>query len=333
VRVLVTGAAGYLGEHVALAFREAGHDVTAMVRQPKQATVLDALGIRTCLGDLERPESWNAALEGQEGMVHLAGAVKAWSRDHDAFRRVNVVRTLDLVERASQTGIPRILVTSSLFVLGPSPSGEVLDETAVSRPRASLLDANDYVRTKREAAEGLWKLQRNGHRVMLVYPSVLLGPGQRSEGNHTARVLSDVGAARLPGLIGNGDQVWNLVAVKDAARGHVAALERGRPGDGYFLGGENWTQRRLVDRAAHYFGVRAPLRPLGRALPLTVAAVSELWARATGGRPKLTRGEVRLYDTNWAFTSAKAERELGYAHENLEPVLEQTVHWLRASGI
>ena len=333
MKVLITGAAGYLGEHVALACREAGHEVTAMVRQPRQGIDLETMGLQTFLGDLEQPESWMPALEGKDAVVHLAGAVRAWARDRDDFRRVNVRGTLRLVERATEVGISRILVTSSLFVLGPSPTGDVQDETAARRPPAPLLDANDYVRTKREAAERLWKLQEAGHRLMMVYPSVLLGPGQRSPGNHTARVLADVGASRLPGLIGDGNQVWNLVSVKDAARGHVAVLERGRSGEGYLLGGENWTQRRLVERAAHYFGVGAPLRPLGRALPMTVATLSELWARVSGQEPKLTRGEVRLYDANWAFSSAKAERELGYEHEDLEHVLEQTVAWLRAAGI
>ena len=329
MKVLVTGAAGYLGEHVARAFREAGHDVTAMVRQPKQLT---GSGYRVVPGDLERPESWSAALEGQDALVNVAGAVSAWSSDPDVFRRVNVEGTLALVSRAREAGINRILLTSSLFALGPTPDGDVLDERAGERARSPLLAANGYVRTKRESAERVWTLQKQGHPVMMVYPSVLLGPGRRSHGNHTASVLSDVGHSRLPGLIGNGEQVWNLVGVNDAARGHVTVLETGRPGENYLLGGENWTQRTLVERAARTFGVKPPLRRLGRTLPLLGASLYELASRITHREPKLTRGEVKLYDANWAFTSAKAERELGYTHESVEAVLTRTVRWLEESN-
>ena len=329
MKVLVTGAAGYLGEHVARAFREAGHDVTAMVRQPKQLT---ESGYRVVAGDLERPESWSAALEGQDALVNVAGAVSAWSSDPDLFRRVNVDGTLALVSRAQEAGIHRILLTSSLFALGPTPDGDVLDERAGERARSPLLAANGYVRTKRESAERVWALQKQGQPVMMVYPSVLLGPGRRSHGNHTASVLSDVGHSRLPGLIGNGEQVWNLVGVNVAALGHVTVLEKGRPGENYLLGGENWTQRTLVERAARAFGVKPPLRRLGRALPLLGASLYELASRITHREPKLTRGEVKLYDANWAFTSAKAEHELGYTHESVDAVLTRTVRWLKESN-
>jgi len=333
VNVLVTGAAGYLGEQVALAFRDRGHAVTAFVRKPEQAEQLNRLHVRTVLGDLERADTWPAAFEGQEAVVTTAGTVQAWGADRDTFRRVNVEATLAIVEAAPAAGMTRILVTSSLFALGPTPPHAVLDETARDRPRSPLMNANDYMRTKRDAAERLWALQRSGHPVMLVYPSVLIGPGQRSRGNHTARVLTDVGRSRLPGLIGDGEQVWNLVSVRDAAHGHVSALERGRPGEDYFLGGENWTERRLIEQAARLFGVKAPLRKLGRSVPLAAATMYELVARVTGKEPRLTRGEVKAYDANWAFTSAKAERDLGYTHAPLEPLLAETVTWLRSVGL
>ena len=332
MKILVTGATGYLGNHVARTFRSASHEVAAMVRTAAGRAEFEAEGIEVRPGDLERQESWPAVLEGVDALVHCASLVASWSRDPAAFHRVNVEATVALVEAARASGIRRIVVTGSLFALGPSGPDECLDEHAVESPPAPLLSANEYVRTKAVAARRLRDLQRRGHPVMVVHPTILLGPGKRTEGNHVAGVLADMLAGRFPGLVGNGEQSWNLVPVEDAARGHLLAVERGRPGESYILGGENWTQRRLVERAATHLGVKAPLRRLGRAFPLAVAGTAEGWARLTGRSPFLTRGEVRLYDASWAFTSAKAAEELGYAPGDVDAALARTAAWIRAGG-
>ena len=330
MNVLLTGASGYLGEHVARALRAAGHTVVALVRRPGQAAELEAMGIEARPGDMERPDSWTRALAGCEALVHCAGLVHSFGHNREAFTRVNVDGTLALVDRARAAGMARIVVTSSLFALGPARAGALRDESAADEPPSPLHSANDYVRTKALASAKLRAMQREGHPVVVVYPTVLLGPGRRTRGNHTARVLADVAAGRLPGLVGDGEQVWNLVPVADAARGHVLALERGRPGEGYILGGENWTQRQLVERAALLFGVKPPLRRLGRAVPLAVGAMAELWARLSGKEPFLTLGEVRLYDAHWAVSCEKARVELGYEAGDVETTLAHTVDWLRA---
>jgi nucleoside-diphosphate-sugar epimerase len=185
------------------------------------------------------------------------------------------------------------------------------------------------VRTKAIAARRVRDRQRKGSPAILLFPTVLIGPGALTQGNHTAHVLSDVGHKRFPGLVGNGRQVWNLAPVERVARGFVLALERGTPGANYILGGEDWTQRELVERAARAFGVNAPTRRLGRALPLAVARGSEWWSALRGTPPYLTRGEVLLYDCNWAFSSDRARRELGYEPGGVQEALESTVAWLR----
>jgi dihydroflavonol-4-reductase len=142
-------------------------------------------------------------------------------------------------------------------------------------------------------------------------------------------VLADVGRKRFAGLVGDGRQVWNLARVDRVASGFVQVLEKGTPGQNYILGGENWTQRELVERAARAFGVKPPTRRLGRALPLAVARGSAWWSALRGTPPFLTRGEVLLYDCNWEFTSERARRDLGYEPEGVQEALESTVAWLR----
>lgn len=333
MNVFLTGGTGYLGEHLVRRLAAAGHRVRVLVRDPVRAAYLAAHpGVELVPGDVTRSDSWREALAEADALVHAAGVVASWARDPSNFDAVNVRATLDLVDAARERGTPRILVTGSLFALGPSDPGTVADESRVGGSRPALTRANDYVRTKRLAAEALWERQRQGHPVTVAFPTILLGPGRRTAGNHTALVIEDIRRRRFPGLVGNGKQVWNLVPVESVAEGFRLLLEAGPTGENYILGGENWTQEQFVDRAAAHCGVPVTRRRMGTALPLVLAAAAEAWAALTGRAPFLTRGAVRLYDADWAFTSAKAEAAFGYRAEPVDAALARTVTWLQAGG-
>jgi len=329
MKVLLTGGTGYLGEHLLRALSGAGHEVRALVRDAGAARHLQLPGVSLVPGDVTEAATWLPALPGADAVVHAAGLVLSWARDRSRFEAVNVQATLALVDAARDAGIPRILATGSLFALGPSGPGEVADESRVGAPRPPLTEANEYVFTKRRAAEALWERQRGGHPVTVAYPTILLGPGRRTAGNHTALVIDDIRRRRFPGMVGDGRQVWNLVAVEQVAEGYLRLLERWVEGENYILGGENWTQEQFVTRAAAPCGVPNPRRRLGTALPLALAAAAEGWAALTGRPPFLTRGAVRLYDANWAFDSAKAQAAFGYRPGDVDAAVARTVTWLQ----
>jgi farnesol dehydrogenase len=198
----------------------------------------------------------------------------------------------------------------------------------VEVPCPGWLRASPYAWSKAEAARRLCDQQAAGYPLILLFPTVLLGPGALTAGNHTTRILIDIAKGRLPGMIGDGEQVWNLVPVRLAARGHVLALESGEVGQNFILGGEHWTQRQFVEAAADRLGVTPPSRLLGTAGPLALARVLGLWARITGHTPKLTPGEILLYDKHWILTSDKARRELEYQPAGVEMALEETAAWV-----
>jgi nucleoside-diphosphate-sugar epimerase len=329
MKVFLTGGTGYLGEHVARALVRGGHAVSALVRGSGGGAALMDVGAEVVVGDLLEPSAWAGTLGRVEAVVHAAGLVEGWGPRPELFDRINVQATLDLVDRARSAGIERILVAGSLFALGPGDPRAPKDERSVAETAPPLLRANDYVRSKSQIARELWRRQMDGDPTMVLFPTILLGPGRLTAGNHTAQVLSDVGRGRFPGFIGAGEQVWDLVPVSRVAEGFRLALEKGRPGENYVLGGEHWTQRRLVQRAAELFGIDPPTRRLGTRLPMLVGAMAEVWASVTGRAPVLTRAAVRLYDADWVFTSAKAERELGYERGSLDEAVQETVRWLR----
>jgi farnesol dehydrogenase len=328
VKVFLTGGTGYLGGHIAASLREAGHEVVALARSPRRAKELRALGADVVEGDLLAPDAWVEALQGCEAAIHSAARVQSWSREPAAFHRVNVEAAIGFVERARHAGLDRILVTSSLFALGPSRPGAYRDERAVEAPPPDWMRASAYAWSKAESARRLCDLQAAGYPIILLFPTVLLGPGALTAGNHTTRVLMDIARGRLPGMVGDGEQVWNLVPARLAARGHVLALESGEVGQNYILGGEHWTQRQFVETAADRLGVTPPSRLLGTAGPLFLARALELWARVSGRAPKLTRGEILLYDKHWVLTSDKARRELEYQPAGVDMALEETAAWV-----
>lgn len=327
--VFLTGGTGYLGNHVARALLAAGHAVAVLARTPERAADLAALGADVVPGDLVEPAAWSSRLEGAEALVHVAAMVESWSRRRDQFDRTNVQGTLDLVDGARAAGVKRIVVAGSLFALGPSEPGRPRDETNLAGPLAPLLAATDYTRTKALMCRELWRRQQAGDPVILLLPAILVGPGKRTQGNYLAGVLDQVRRRRLPGLIGDGEQRWNLVPAASAAQGFRLALESGTAGESYVLGGEVWTQRRIVERGAELFGVPAPTRRLGTGFPLAVGALAELGSAVTGRPPVLTRGAVRMYNVNWEVSSAKAEHELGYRAASVDDAIRDTVNALR----
>ena len=329
MRVFLTGGTGYLGGRVARALLDAGHEVVALTRSPERAASLLGCGASLVEGELGQPGDWTEGLTGADAVVHTAAMVEAWGPPPEDFDRVNVAGTLDLLDRARQAKVERVVLTSSLFALGSSPDGAPRDESALDEEPDPLADANDYVRTKTAISRRIRERQRRGGRVIMAIPTILIGPGALTAGNHTARVFADIGRRRFPGLVGDGSQIWNLAPVDAVAQGYLRILEKGVPGQNYILGGEDWTQARLVARAAGIFGVKPPLRRLGRAIPLTVATLAEGWAAVSGRPPILTRGSVRLYDAHWSFTSEKARRELGYEPGSVDETLRETVSWLR----
>ena len=160
MRIFMTGATGYLGGRTARALLEAGHEVTALVRDRRRAASLVGCGARIVEGELLDPGDWTERLEGSEGLVHAAAMVESWGPRPEMFDRLNVIATLDLLDRARAAGVGRVVVVSSLFALGPSPDGTPRDESALDGEPGPLGRSNDYVRTKSEAARRVRRRQR-----------------------------------------------------------------------------------------------------------------------------------------------------------------------------
>jgi nucleoside-diphosphate-sugar epimerase len=170
-----------------------------------------------------------------------------------------------------------------------------------------------------------------GRDVVLLYPGVVYGPGDRTAGNIVVNMIADHLRGRFPGVIGPGDRRWSYSFVDDVAAGHVDALEKGRAGERYLLAGDNVDMNGFFAQLAETSGVAAPRLHIPYAAATALGGMLWAWAELTGAEPLLTHEVVGVFREHWAYTSAKAQRDLGYRTTPLRDGLVRTLDWLRSA--
>jgi farnesol dehydrogenase len=326
MRVLLTGATGFLGRHVAGALHARGHELRFLVRRLAAASGLPRGEVAQ--GDVTDAAAFARAAEGCAAVVHAAALVRTWEPEPERFDAVNVGGLRNALAAADAAGA-RLVYTSSFMAVGPA-GPEPADESRV-HPGKGL--RNDYERTKAEADRLAREAAAAGRDVVILYPGVIYGPGELTDGNIIVKMIRDHLRGRLPGMLGPGDRLWSYAFVDDVAAGHAAALERGLPGERYFLCGENATLDGLFARLSEVSGVAPPRVHVPFAAASAIGFLAFLWAELSGHAPQFTHREVAVFREHWAYSSAKAERELGYAPTPLREGLRRTVGWLRESGL
>ena len=323
MKLLVTGATGFLGGRIVEKLISSGHTVRALVREPRAPNG----GAETIEGDVRNGEAVLRAARGCDAIVHAAALVRMWVPDRREFERVNV-GGFDAAADAAERLSARLLYVSSFLALGPS-DGTLLDETARGEASGGY---NDYQRTKVEADQRARARANAGQDIVRVYPGVVFGPGRLTAGNHVVRLFLDHARGKLPGILGRGDLRQCFAFVDDVVTGVVLALERAQRGTGYVLGGENRTALELFRAFARVSGVAEPRRRIPFAIASLVGRISRWRADQFGTEPALTDEVVRIYRHEWAYSSASAERDLGYRITPFEEAIGRTVAWLRSTG-
>jgi dihydroflavonol-4-reductase len=278
--VLVTGASGFLGSAIAAALRTLGHAVRTLVRPSSPRTNLDPRNsVRA--GDLRDRASLAAALSGVRFLFHAAADYRLWARNPDEIHRNNVEGTRLIMEEALRAGVERIVYTSSVATLKLAPGGAATEDHPLAEEEA----IGAYKRSK-VAAERLVEamVRRDGLPAVIVNPSTPIGP-RVVRPTPTGRIIIEAASGRMPAFVDTG---LNLAHVDDIASGHVAALDRGRIGDRYILGGENVLLADMLADIARLVGRRPPTLKLPRALIYPIAYGAEFAAKVSGREPFVT---------------------------------------------
>jgi farnesol dehydrogenase len=323
--ILLTGATGYLGSQIARELMARREPFRVFVRDASRLGFDPSAAIcEVAVGDLRDFSALTSALRGVDSVIHTAALVKMWVRDRRDFWRVNVEGLQNLLQAASNSGVKRVVYTSSFLALGPSADGNAGEELRNQGPYR-----NEYEATKAQALEWLRGEGLRRFPVVVLLPGVIYGPGPGTEGNLVSRMIEQYLAGKFPGLLGSGQQRWSFAFNADVVAGHLAALERGQLGEEYVLAGDNRSLNDFFRVLGELSGIRRPVRHLPFVAGKMLGAVELARAKLFGHTPRLTPGVAEVFKHDWVYSSAKAERELGYQVTPLEEGLRKTIDSLR----
>ena len=334
MRAFVTGATGFLGSHVARALAAQGAELRLLARPTSDLRNIADLNAERALGDLRDPGSIEKALAGCEVVFHVAADYRLWVRDPDEMYRSNVEGTRTLLEAARKQGVRRVVYTSSVATMGFGANGRVRGIadghlTNEGSPVALADMIGHYKRSKFMAEQVAFQAAKSGIDVVIVNPTTPIGE-RDVKPTPTGRIVLDFLKRKFPAYVETG---LNLVDATECAHGHIQALEKGKSGERYILGGENLTLKQILDRLAAITRLKSPTVKLPYVFAFATGVVDEMvTGRLLGREPRATIDAVRMGRKMMFVSSAKAERELGWRVIPVDAALRRSVEWFRANG-
>jgi dihydroflavonol-4-reductase len=326
MKAFVTGATGFLGSHVARVLGEQGADLRLLVRSTSNLRNLEGIQAETATGDLRDSSSLEKGMSGCDTVFHVAADYRLWVRDPAEMYRSNVDGTKAILDAARKHGVRRVVYTSSVATVGFTGNGHPADEDSP----VSLADMiGPYKRSKFMAEQLAMEAGGSGMQVVVVNPTTPVGE-QDVKPTPTGRIVVDFLKRRFPAYVETG---LNLVDVRECALGHVVALEKGRPGERYILGGENLTLKQILDKLGEISGLPSPKVKLPYVFAFATGIVDEaITGRLLHREPRATVDSVRMGKKKMFASCAKAERELGWKIVPVEAALRRAVEWFQANG-
>lgn len=322
--VLVTGASGFVGAHVARALIARGDRLRLLLRPTSDRRALEGLTYEAAEGDLRDPASLRRAVDGCRTVYHVAADYRLWAKNPAELYASNVDGTRHLLRACADAGVEKIVYTSTVGTIGVPGDGRLGDENSP----VSLADmTGHYKRSKFEAEQVALEAARAGQPVVIVNPTAPVGE-RDVKPTPTGKIILDFLRGEMPAYVDTG---LNWVDVRDVARGHLLAAERGRPGERYILGGRNLSLREALEILAGLAGRPAPTAQIPYGLALGFAVADTVVADLTGRPPRAPLEGVRMARKKMYATSAKAERELGYQAGPVEAAFERAIQWFRAN--
>ncbi len=325
MKVLVTGATGFIGYHVAMLLHEKGFHVIALTREGSDTSSLVDLGIETAKGDIRDPDALYRTLRGCKQLYHVAADYRLWVPDPEAMYEINVQGTRNVMESALRRSVEKVVYTSTVGVLTSYSNGKLSDEES----SADISDmVGHYKKSKYLAEQEVFRFVNQGLPVVIVNPSTPIGPYDRKP-TPTGKIIVDFFNKKIPAYLDTG---LNFVDVADVAAGHLLAAERGKIGERYILGNRNITLREFFTSLAALRGRTPPQVRLPYVPVLIAAHISEALSKMTGKHPAIPLTGVKMAKKYMYFDSSKAVRELQLPQSPVEGAMERAIRWFEKNG-
>jgi dihydroflavonol-4-reductase len=321
---LVTGAAGFLGSHVARQLVARGDDVRVLLRVSSSNRAISDLSLEYVTGDLRDARSLERAMVGAQRVFHVAADYRLWAKRSRDIYDSNVGGTRNLLAAAKKAGVEQLIYTSTVATI------------AVDRPESpnEFTDAKleemvgHYKRSKWMAEQEVLKAAKDGLPVIVAMPTTPVGPWDWKP-TPTGKIILDFLNGKMPGYVETG---LNFVGVEECAAGHLLVAEKGKIGERYLLGAENLTLKQLLDALARITGLAAPAMKIPHGVALGVAYVESAFSRLIGKEPQIPVEGVKIAQHMMFVDCSRAKKELGFAPSPVAGALERAVKWYRENG-
>lgn len=327
-KVLITGATGFIGNHVTRFCLEQGEDVRVMVMPGEDRSPLGGMDVEFVEGNLLDSDSLDRAVKGVEKLFHLAALFAVWTRDPDLHYKINVGGSRHMMRSAMAAGVEKIVYTSSIAAIGTDGRGTPSTEET---PFNSWHFASPYILSKYISHLEVKGMVKEGLPATMVLPGLPFGPGDRAP--------TPTGTMIINTLKGKMKNYWDggvcPVDVRDVAAGHVAAMAKGRIGESYILGNSegNMTTREFLQLVGRIAGIDdVATKEISRKMMVRVARVAELFGRLTGRAPPTTVKNTNYIMEHFYVDAGKAVTELGLPQTPIETAVRDSVDWFRANG-
>jgi len=323
--IFVTGSTGFIGTKLVNELIRQGHIVHALTRATSNRDGLEHERIKLVQGDIMNRDSLIAGMKGCTHIFHLAAYAKNWASDPKIFYNQNVIGMKNVFDAAKQINVQRAVWTSTIVTFGPTALGVVGDETM---PRITPKYYTEYEETKSIAEKEALKMAAEEFPVVMVNPTRVYGPGKLTEGNSVSLMIDQYDRGLMPIILNHGLNIGNYTFVDDLVRGHILAMEKGRIGERYIIGGENASLKHFFEIVDEVSGKKHFQLNLPPRVGLGYGGIQKFAAEKFGIYPQITTGWVETFLQDWAYSCKKAERELGYTYTPLIEGIRQTYEWI-----
>lgn len=324
MKILLTGATGFIGNYVLPLLIKEGYTVNTLVRKPSNLILSNHPRVNIVKGDISCSEDLNHAADGCEIVVHLAALVQATSKDSEAFRKINFQGTENILKAALKAGVKKFIFTSSISACKYLPL-PVITEQSLVRPEKCF---GEYAEAKADAEQLVKDYSLKGLNYIIIYPARVFGIGPLTDANGATKAIAMYMNNKLPFLINGGEQYSCWSFVEDVARGIASAVSCNQINQRYILGGQNLTLAELYHITDRITGSKHLKINVSVKTALRIALLIEKSARLTRSHPLITREWLKFLLQSQKLSSGKAIAELNYTITPIEIALEKTIRWL-----